>query len=172
MTPESFGRALLPLFLRICAKNGVTDALLACVIFLRHPRHGALVNKGDAMAEWLTRRGRVSASNRPNWRSAEVWSTASRATDILESSSDSFNWANRQACRGLHTRTLVPEPQLNVDYNVDCSELGGKTGTLKMAWIILPIAIRSRSPARALYADQMRKVVKRRPTTRESKPQN
>lgn len=69
MTPASFG---LPLFLRICPKNGVTDALLTCVILLRHTRHGALVNKGEAMTEWLTRRGRVSASNQVNWRSAEV----------------------------------------------------------------------------------------------------
>lgn len=57
MTPESFG---LPLFFRICLKNGVTDALPTCVILLRHTRHGARFNKGDAMAEWLTRRGRVS----------------------------------------------------------------------------------------------------------------
>lgn len=69
MTPASFGR---PLFFRICLKNGVTDALPTCVILLRHPRHGALVNKGDAMTEWLTRRGRVSASTQSNWRSAEV----------------------------------------------------------------------------------------------------
>lgn len=57
MTPESFG---LPLFFRICLKNGVTDALPTCVILLRHTRHGARFNKGDAMVEWLTRRGRVS----------------------------------------------------------------------------------------------------------------
>lgn len=107
MTPASFG---LPLFFRICLKNGVTDALPTCVILLRHTRHGALVNKGDAMTEWWTRRGRVSASNQSNWRSAAArqifWSRAP----------DSFNWANGVACRGLHTRTLIPEPHFNVDY--------------------------------------------------------
>lgn len=75
MTPESFGR---PLFFRIWLKNGVTDALPTWVILLRHTRHGALVNKGDAMAEWLTRRGGVSDNNQPNWRSAKVVNRKSR----------------------------------------------------------------------------------------------
>lgn len=64
MTPESlFG---LSLFFRICLKNGVTDELLTCVILLRHTRHGALDNKGDAMAKVLTSRGCVSAQRSIN----------------------------------------------------------------------------------------------------------
>jgi len=84
MTPESFG---LSLFFRICLKNGVTDALLTCVILLRHTRHGALDNKGDAMAKGWTRRGCVSARQSIPIGDPPEWSTASRATDILESSS-------------------------------------------------------------------------------------
>lgn len=75
MTPESFGR---PLFFRIWLKNGVTDALPTWVILLRHTRHGARVNKGDAMAVWLTRRRGVSDNNQSNWRSAKVVNRKSR----------------------------------------------------------------------------------------------
>lgn len=113
MTPGSFG---LPLFFRICLKNGVTDELLTCVILLRHTRHGALDNKGDAMAEVLTSRGCVSAqrsiqlairrSGKPQVARQIFWSRAP----------DSFNWANRHACRGLRT-TIIPEPHFNVDYH-------------------------------------------------------
>lgn len=111
MTPASFG---LPLFLRTCLKNGATDALLTCVILLRHTRHGALFNKGEAMTVWLTRRGRVSASNQVNWRSADdVVNRKPVARQIFRSRApDSFNWANRHACRRPHTRTLIPEPHL------------------------------------------------------------
>jgi hypothetical protein len=111
MTPESFG---LSLFFRICLKNGETDALLTCVILLRHTRHGALDNKGDAMAKGWTRRGCVSArqsipmairrNGQPQVARQIFWSRA------LDS-----NWANRYACRGLHTRTLIPEPHFSVD---------------------------------------------------------
>ena len=113
MTPESFG---LPLFFRICLKNGATDALLTCVILLRHTRHGALVNKGDAMANGLTETRAclcqqsiqlaIRRSGQPQVARQIFWSRAP----------DSCNWANRYACRGLHTRTLIPEPHLNDDY--------------------------------------------------------
>jgi hypothetical protein len=62
----------LPLFLRICLKNGVTGALLTCAILLRHIRHGALGDRCDAMAKGV---GEARVSGCPaiksNWRTAE-----------------------------------------------------------------------------------------------------
>lgn len=57
--------------------------------------------------EGLTRRGCVSPSDQSNWRSAEVVNRKSRDKYFGVELPDSFNWANRRACRGLHTRTLI-----------------------------------------------------------------
>lgn len=102
MTPASFVRMLF--FPLTCLRNGVTGVLLACVILLRQARHGALVNKGDAIVEGLTRRGRVSAS-KPIGDPPKCLN-ASRATDILESSSEQLPIGRI----GTLTECSTPEP--------------------------------------------------------------
>lgn len=104
----------LLLFLRICLKNGVTDALPTCVILLRHTRHGARFNNGDAMAEGLTRRGCVSAQQSIQLAIRQSGRPASRATNILESSSRQLELGeSARLPRTPPLSTLIPEPHFN-----------------------------------------------------------